>query len=659
MQRLKQNNHTTVKAVDLGSSDRAKTIRVLHVDDDDCFLEVSKDILMDKGSFEIDHACCVKEAFKKLATGNFDVVVSDYQMPKKDGLQFLAELRKSKNQIPFILFTGKGREEVAIKALNLGADAYQNKQGNTETVYGELSHNISLVVDRNRAKQALEESEKRYRILMEQASDAILVHDEKGIIIDANQRACKNLGYTKEELVGMTTDDIESEIPENKKNTLSWLKIVAGEALTLESHQKRKDGSIFPVEVSLGPITIDKKILVIGLTRDITERKKKEELLKDSIAKYREFAESLPELVFEIDGIGNLVFVNRETSKITGYSQDELANNFNITRLVVPDEQEKATMHIKRLMSGENVGPTEYTLIKKDGTVFPVSVWATPNIIQNKVAAIRGIAVDISERRKAEEDHKKNQLIMNAMNDKLHFVGALSRHDIANKLVSIRNSTYLLKKQIGDNPEYSKYLDIIESEVNSSDRLFEFSRLYEKTGTEQPTNINVAQCFNQAVAQFLNLNAIKIANKCQGLEVMADELIGQLFYNLVDNSLKHGGKITQIHLHYTKEGDKLKLFYEDNGVGVPEANKSKLFDSGFTTGKGSGLGLYLIKKIMDVYGWQIEEVGEVGKGAKFVITIPKLNPNGKENYQITQKKPLFSKPSPILPQKQKAQHKQT
>jgi PAS domain S-box-containing protein len=610
------------------------SIRVLHVDDDYSFLEVSKDILMDMGSFVIDHASCVDKAFEKLAVGRYDVIVSDYEMPQKDGLQFLKELREQNNKIPFILFTGKGREEVAIKALNLGADAYHNKQGTPETVYGELSHNISLVVDRNKVKQALEESEKRYRILMEQASESIIVHDEKGIIIDANQRACKNLGYTKEELVGMTTDDIETEIPENQKNALFWLKIVAGEALTLESHQKRKDGSIFPVEVSLGPVIIDKKTLVIGLTRDITEHKKKEELLKDSIAKYREFAESLPELVFEIDGNGNLVFVNRATSKITGYSQDELANNFNIARLVVPDEQEKATMHIKRLMSGENVGPTEYTLIKKDGTVFPVAVWATPNIIQNKVAAIRGIAVDISERRKAEEDHKKNQLIMSAMNDKLHFVGALTRHDINNKLMSIRTSAYLLKKQIGDNPEYSKYLEIIESEVNSSDRIIEFSRLYEKIDLEQPTKMNVAQCFNQE-ALLLNLSAIKIVNKCQGLEVMADELIGQLFYNLVDNSLKHGGKVTQIRLHYTKEGDELKLFYEDNGVGVPKANKSKLFDSGFTTGKGSGLGLYLIKKMIDIYGWQIEEVGEVGKGAKFVITIPKLNPNGKENYQIT------------------------
>ena len=95
---------------------------------------------MDMGNFEIDHACCVDEALKKISNGNYDVVISDYEMPQKDGLQFLKELRAQTNEIPFILFTGKGREEVAIKALNLGADAYINKQGDPETVYAELSH---------------------------------------------------------------------------------------------------------------------------------------------------------------------------------------------------------------------------------------------------------------------------------------------------------------------------------------------------------------------------------------------------------------------------------------------------------------------------------------------------------------------------------------
>jgi PAS domain S-box-containing protein len=602
-------------------------LRIIHVDDDPTFLEVSKSILELKSNFEVDNALDVDEAFRKLAIGHYDIVVSDYEMPQKDGLQFLKELREQKNEIPFILFTGKGREEVAIKALNLGAEGYHNKQGSPETVYGELTHSINLVVDRSKAKQALEESEKRYHNLMEQASEAILVHDSKGRIVGANQRACKNLGYTKEELSRMTIADIDSEPAENQKHVLLWPRVIAGETFTFESHQKRKDGSTFPVEVSLGPMTIGKETLVIGLTRDITERKKNEELLKDSVAKYREFAESLPEIVFEIDVNGDFVFINRTASQIIGYGQDEIGNSFNFARLVVPDEREKATANIKRMISGENVGLSEYTLMKKDGTVFPVMVWAAPNIIQNKVATIRGIVVDISERKKAEEELRKNHLKLKIMNEKLHVVGGLTRHDVRNKLMIIKTNAYSLKKQIGDNPKLAKYLEEIDSAINSSDRLLEFSRLYEEIGVEELSKVNVAECFNQAAALFSNLGTVRIVNECQGLEVIADSLLGQLFYNLIDNSIKHGKKVTQIRLHYNKDEDGVKLFYDDNGVGIPSAKKPKLFGEGFTSGNESGLGLRLIEKIIGVYGWTISETGEPGKGAKFTITIPKLNKN--------------------------------
>jgi PAS domain S-box-containing protein len=602
-------------------------LRILHVDDDQTFLDGSKSILELEGNFEVDTALDVDEAFRKLATGHYDIVISDYEMPRKNGLQFLKELREQKNEIPFILFTGKGREEVAIKALNLGAEGYHNKQGSPETVYGELTHSINILVDRSKAKQALEESEKRYYNLMEQASEAILVHDSKGRIVGANQRACKNLGYTKEELYKMTIADIDSEPTENQTHVLLWPRVVAGETFTFESHQKRKDGSSFPVEVSLGPITIGKETLVIGLTRDITERKKNEEKLKDSVAKYREFAESLPEIVFEIDVNGNFSFINRTASKITGYGQDEIGDSFNFAQLIVPDEREKATANIKRLMSGENVGPNEYTLMKKDGTIFPVMVWATSNIIQNKVATIRGIAVDISERKKAEEELRKNHIKLKIMNEKLHVVGGLTRHDVGNKLMVIKTNSYLLKKQIGDSPKLAKYLEEIDSAINSSDRLFEFSRLYEEIGVEELLKVNVAEYFNKAVALFSNLGNVRIVNECQELEVIADSLLGQLFYNLIDNSIAHGEKVTQIRLHYNKDEDGVKLFYEDNGVGIPDAKKPKLFGEGITSDNEYGLGLRLIEKIIVVYGWTITETGEPGIGAKFTITIPKLNKN--------------------------------
>jgi signal transduction histidine kinase len=201
-------------------------------------------------------------------------------------------------------------------------------------------------------------------------------------------------------------------------------------------------------------------------------------------------------------------------------------------------------------------------------------------------------------------------------------------------LMAAKLNLYLLKKRIGGNLEVDKYIDGIESAFASADRLFEFSSLYEKIGSERLSQENVFECFNQAAALLQNFGSIKIANRCQGLEVVADSLLRQIFYNLIDNSLKHGEKVTQIGLHYFKDEDSLKLHYEDDGIGVSEANKVMLFDAGFSTGKGSGLGLYLVKKMMTVYGWNIIEEGIEGKGVRFVITIPKNNKSGEPNYKI-------------------------
>jgi DNA-binding NtrC family response regulator len=137
-----------VEMPDLAASNKKSAIRVLHVDDDSSLLEISKQIMMDMdASLEFDSINSVDEAFKKLSIGQYDVVISDYEMPQKNGLQFLKELREQKNQIPFILFTGKGREEVAINALNLGANRYINKNGDPETVYTELASSVTQAAE--------------------------------------------------------------------------------------------------------------------------------------------------------------------------------------------------------------------------------------------------------------------------------------------------------------------------------------------------------------------------------------------------------------------------------------------------------------------------------------------------------------------------------
>ncbi len=140
----------------LALSDKKNTIKILHVDDDPSILEITKLMLMDSNdSFEIDNASCVDEAFKKVSTGQYDVVVSDYEMPQKNGLDLLKTLREQKTDIPFILFTGKGREDVVVKALNLGADSYINKNGSPETVYYELADAINKSVNARNQESCL------------------------------------------------------------------------------------------------------------------------------------------------------------------------------------------------------------------------------------------------------------------------------------------------------------------------------------------------------------------------------------------------------------------------------------------------------------------------------------------------------------------------
>ena len=257
--------------------------------------------------------------------------------------------------------------------------------------------------------------------------------------------------------------------------------------------------------------------------------------------------------------------------------------------------------------------------MRKDKTVFPVEV-SSRVIESNGTRLLLCVTRDISERKKAE----KNLAIVN---EKLRVVGQLTRHDVRNKLSVINGVSYIIKKKHPNDPELVQDIARVESAVNMSNRLLEFTKLYEAMGIEEQVVVDVKRCFDEAVALFHNLNHVKMANETDGLTAIADSLLRQVFYDLIDNSLKHGKKVTMIRLYCTKGEDKIKLYYEDNGVGIPLDDKSKLFQEGFTTGEGTGLGLWLIKKVLDVYHWSIQEIGVPKKGVKIR--------NNNTNFQIT------------------------
>jgi PAS domain S-box-containing protein len=399
----------------LAPSNKKVAISVLHVDDDPSLQEITKLMLLYlNSSLEIDHACCVDEGLSKLAVGHYDVVVSDYDMPKKNGLDFLRELRQSKNMVPFILFTGKGREDVAVTALNLGAEGYFHKQGSPETVYGELVHGINFVTEKAKAKSALEASEKRYFTLMNQAAEAIFIHDEKGKILDVNQQACKNLQYTREELLSRSVKDI-SVIAEDAKYVREvWLKVLAGNTISLQSTQIRKDKSKFPVEVTLTTISFDKEKLVIALVRDVTERKKAEDDLKFSKQFSESVINSVGEVLLVIDvNDFRIVDANAAALKQTGCNKVELTGKtcYAMTHhKSVPCQPPNDICPVHEMIETGKPVRVEHKHFDKDNNelLVEVSVYPIRNV-EGKIIQATHISRSITETKKPTESGRQNE----------------------------------------------------------------------------------------------------------------------------------------------------------------------------------------------------------------------------------------------------------
>ena len=133
------------------------------------------------------------------------------------------------------------------------------------------------------------------------------------------------------------------------------------------------------------------------------------------------------------------------------------------------------------------------------------------------------------------------------------------------------------------------YLDAIESVVDQMANIFDFAQIYEKLGTEELSYVDVQKSAEEAISLILCPDGTEFVVECDRLMVLADSLLRQMFYNLIDNSLKHGKNVTQIKLRYREEENSLDLIYEDNGCGIPQDEKDKIFEEGY--GRGTGYGL--------------------------------------------------------------------
>jgi PAS domain S-box-containing protein len=273
-------------------------ISVLYVDDEEALLDICKIFLERSGELKIETESSVHRALEKLSRESFDVIVSDYQMPEMDGIEFLKRIRSDGNTIPFIIFTGRGREEVAVAALKEGADFYLQKGGDPISQFAELINQIKQSVRQRKAESAVIENEQKYRTLYESAHDAIfLMTDDQ--IIDCNRQTEQLFGRTREEIVGFSPLDLSPSYQLNGSSSyergMRYIeRAMAGEAQSYEWRFIHSNGQIIDAGVSLNRIDLPTGHMLLSIIRDITARKRNEEELN---RKTEELSASYEELM--------------------------------------------------------------------------------------------------------------------------------------------------------------------------------------------------------------------------------------------------------------------------------------------------------------------------------------------------------------------------
>jgi PAS domain S-box-containing protein len=262
-----------------------KVIHVLYVDDEPALLELTKLFLERSGDFSVDTAISAQVADGMVRDHHYDVIISDYQMPGMDGIEFLQQIRQAGNPIPFIIFTGRGREEVVIEAINNGADSYLQKGGNPRAQFAELEHKIHQIVRGYQAEQKLREGASRFRALFKNISDIIQIFDEKGRIIYDSPSSARILGYPPETFKSRDTADSLGYVhPDEKDRVLATFREVVrtpGSSRLLEFRLRRADGEYLWVEsVLINKFGVEGVNGLIATTRPIAERKEAEEELR-------------------------------------------------------------------------------------------------------------------------------------------------------------------------------------------------------------------------------------------------------------------------------------------------------------------------------------------------------------------------------------------
>ncbi len=494
---------------------------------------------------------------------------------------------------------------------------------------------VADITERKQAEEALRKSEKKYRLLYDNAGEAIFSHDSELILTDINRVGCEAIGYSREETLGKNVLELNIIHPRDLELAATVIsRHFAGEnVLKTEYTLIRKDGSerLFSV-VSAAIRDPDGNLQSItNMCRDITDRKAAEEALRQSEKIFREFAENLPEAVFEADSLGKFVYVNANGLEVFDYTEEELySGSLTVLEMLSEEDRDRAAQGIQKILSEGPQGSNEYMARRKDGSTFPAIVSTLPVVKDGITVGLRGVLTDMTAQKKAEEALRR-------ANEELEGYAHTVSHDLKGPLSAVAMAAEMLSSILeGDDGEAlegntGEVLHLIREStrraMHMTENLLTLAQAGQAPAKREPVDISgVVRSILQEKEALLEDRGVR-ANVDGDLGVVSMDPTHayQLFANLIGNSIKYNDSENP-EIHVSRPGrtepGMLRYLVRDNGPGIPEGAEEDIFLP-FHKGPDStdtGMGLSIVDKVVRLYGGQIRAYND--GGACFEFTLP-------------------------------------
>jgi len=581
----------------------SSVVRTLYVDDDKELAESAAKLLETvDDDLEVDTVHSGSDALAFLDRESVDCIVSDYKMDGMDGLDLLREVRREYPDLPFLILTGKGSEEVASEAISAGATDYLRKQSRGKQ-YTLLANRIKSYARQRRSEQ------KRRRQLeaIETAREGISILGENRTFTYVNEAYAEMYGYDQAELVGEHWEVLYSEA-ETRFAREEILPTVESEGYWHgESIGERADGTTFPIDHVVSATNDGELVCTI---RDRTTEKEHERELAWENERYRSLFEHTNDAVawLEYEG-GNPIIRDAnptfrklfepEGEDVTGEHLDDVVTDSEDRRSqaqAISDEVRAGNKMSGQLTRDTVDGPREF-------------LWeAVPleDAGDDEVEHFHIVYKDITEQRERQQE-------LEAQNERLEQFRRVASHDLRNPL-----NVALTRLDLAQTECDSDHLDDVETALDRMERLIDDLLLIAKGGdvVAEETFLDLGSVADQAWSVVDATDATLQTET--GLTIRGDRSrLRQLLENLFANAIQHGGTDVTVTVGALDGG----FYVADDGKGIPPENRETVFETGHSTVEGgTGFGLSIVSQIADAHGWEIRLTESEAGGARFEFT---------------------------------------